>query len=322
MDPYAYPVMAQIFTVVFWSTPAFFLLQLAALLVLLWRVAYRWLPEGLGSRAVERWVLELGVAIAPVVMLFMTAAFTGGYQEERGHWFFHIHDGLAGLALVPVYALGSCLVGWGIARRDYRLCSGTHWVVLWTLLAVSVWYAFATAFLDMTADRAMDLNETAVVPALAAVNYALLALDIQRHGRLEAAPVNALIAWFSALAVSLIAKVPLAMRLFNALPVERPSGYGDCFVVGAATRGHPSIVGSRFDARLGRTVNRQWRTLRAFEDRLAARRPALHRRLRGLYNRIGPPVAARVRSPLAADVVYLLLKPAESLARLYLALTK
>ncbi len=332
MDPYAYPVMAQIFGVVFWATPALFLLQLIALLVLLWRVLYRWSLGVLGERAVERWVLGLGVAVAPSVMLFMTAGFSGGYQEERGHWFFHMHDGLAGLALVPVYSLGSCIVGWGIARRDYRLRSGTHWVVLWTLVVVSLWYAFATAFLDMTADETIGLNALAVVPAVAAINYVLLALDIERQGllaldierqgRLQAAPASALIAWFSALVVSLMVKVPLAMRLYDALPVKRPDGYGDCFVVGAATRGHRAIVGSRFDTSLGRTVNHQWRTLRTFEDRLTRRHPALHRHLRAVYNRIGPPVAAGIRSPLAADLVYLLLKPAEWFARLYLTLTK
>lgn len=315
--------MAELFIAAFWSTPLFFLFQLAALGVLLWRTWYRWRPETLGARPAERWALELGVAVAPVVMLFVSAAFSGGYQEERGHWFFHIHDGLAGLVLVPIFAAGSSIVGWGIARREYQLRSGTHWAVLITLLSISLWFAFATAFLGMTADRSMDLSVAAIVPAVAAINYALVALDIQRHGRQrDSAPAKALMAWFSALAVSLISKIPLAMQIFYALPVERPNGYGDCFVVGAATRGHPAIVGSRFDARLGRTVNRQWRTLRAFEDRLARRRPTSHRLLRGLYNRIGPPIAAQIRSPLAADIVFLLLKPFEWLARLYLGLTK
>ena len=319
MSPDSHPVLFEIWHVVFWSTPVLFLLQLVALVVLLWRVAYRWRPQALGARAIERGLLVLGVAVAPVGMLFMSAAFVGGYQAQRGHWFFHAHDGLAGLVLVPVYALGSVVLGWGIAQRDRGLRSGFHLVVLWTLIAVCVWYAFATAFLGMTRDAMMGLSATAVVPALAAVNYALLASDIRRHERLESAPVVTVVTWFSALALSLAAKVPLAMKIFDALPPERPAGYGDCFVVGAAARGHAAFVGSRFDPALQKIVNRQWRTLRAFEDRIAERRPVFHRSMRGLYNRMGPPVAARVGSPLAADIVYVLLKPIEWLARLYLA---
>ena len=323
MDPFAYPVMEKLFIAAFWTTPLFFLLQLTALGILLWRTWYRWRPETLGALPAERWVLQLGVNVAPVVMLFVSAVFSGGYQEERGHWFFHMHDGLAGLVLVPIFVAGSIVVGWGIARREYRLRSGTHWAVLITLLSISLWFAFATAFLGMTADRSMDLSEAAVVPAVAALNYALVALDIQRHRRQrDSAPAKVLMAWFSALAVSLISKVPLAMQQFYALPVEPPNGYGDCFVVGAATRGHPAVVGSRFDARLGRTVNRQWQTLRAFENRLARRSPTSHRLLRRLYNRIGPPIAAQIRSPLVADIVFLLLKPVEWLAGLYLGLTR
>ena len=320
-DPAAYPILQALWERTFWTTPVFFLLQLGALLVLLWQVLNRWSPDRLGARLVGRWLLQFGVVVAPVVMLFMSAIFVGVYQGQRGHWFFHLHDGLAGLALIPFYVVGSIIVTRGIFQRDYRYSSGLHFLVLQTLTAVCLWYAFATAFLDMASDSLFDMRFAAIVPAVSAANYALLAIDIRRTGRLKPAPGSAVIAWFTALAVTFAVKVPLAIRFFAALPPERPAGYGDCFVVSAAARGHPRIVGSHYDPQLERTVNRQWRTLRAFESQLELHQPALHFRLRGLYNYIGPRIAARVRSPLTADFMFLLLKPIEWFARLYLSIS-
>ncbi len=133
-----------------------------------------------------------------------------------------------------VYRKG--LVTRGLLRHDYRLRSGSHFVVLLTLIAVCVWYVFATAVLDMATDPLMDLRLAAVVPGVAAANYALLAIEIKRQGQLQAVGKPAILTWFAALAVTLIIKIPLAMRLFAALPVERPNGYGDCFVVSAAAQ--------------------------------------------------------------------------------------
>ena len=245
--------------------------------------------------------------------------FVGAYQDQYGHWFFHIHDGLAGLVLLPFYMTGSIIVGRGLCNPEFRLRSGLHFIVLLTLMAVCVWYLFATAILDMVSDEFMDLRFTALVPTVAAASYGLLAFDIMRRRQLQPTNKLAVIAWFSALGMTIVVKIPLAMRFFEALPVERPSGYGDCFVVSAAVRGHPCFVGSYYDQTVGRNVNSQLLTLRAFEDRLAQYHPAFHCHLRLLYNRVGPPIAASIRSPLIADVMYLVLKPAEWLARLYLA---
>ncbi len=319
VDPDTDTLLWKFWAGLFFSTPVLLLLQLAALGVLLWRVAIHWRPRQLGVRSAERWTLLLGAALAPVLMLLASAPLSGGYQGERGGWFFHIHSGLAALALVPVYAVGSFLVGRGIVRTDYRLQSGIHIVVLHTLLWICCWYAFATAALGMSDDRSQDMSAAAIVPAAAAINYALLLLDVYRHDQWQPTPLLKLWIWFSALALSLLAKIPLAMRLYDTLPPERPDGYGDCFVVSAAARGHAGVVGSHFDPQLGRTVNLQWHSLRAFENHLMAAHPQVHGYLRSAYNRVGPAVAARIRSPYAADLVYCLLKPAEWLTRLYLA---
>lgn len=318
-NPASHPAVLDVFKVAFLSTPLLFLLQVAALVLLLRQVVFLKSANTLGARLAGRWLLQLGVTFAPVIMLLVSVVFVGDYQEQYGHWFFHINDGLAGLTLMPMYVVGSLVVARGISRPEFRLRSGLHYLVLMTLMTVCAWYVFSTGVLDMVTDGLMDMNYAAIVPAVAAINYALLVADINHHGQLERPRRPAVIAWFSALTVSVVVKVPLAMRFFASLPVERPAGYGDCFVVSAAARGHECFVGSHYDPTLGRNVNGQLRTLRAFEEKLARLHPAFHGRLRRLYNRVGPPVAACIRSPFIADLVYLLLKPIEWLARIYLA---
>ena len=316
---YSDPGQQVILQLFFFSSPVFLLAQLTALIILIRGVAFRKADRELALGRFARWALLLGVAVAPVVMLIVSTFSTGGYQGERGGWwFYHQHSKMAGLAMVPVYLAGSIIVGRGILNDDYRLHSATHWSVLATLTVICWWYAFATAFLEMGDLLTDDMSATGWIPALAAVNYGLLITHTRRYRETDWAFNRAIGAWFGALALTLIARVPLAMRIYDALPPEAPKGYGDCFVVGAATQGHRGIVGSHFDARLGRTVNQQWRTLRAFENLLKQRRPGLHRRLRSHYNWIGPVIAARIRSPLVADFAYLALKPVEWLARVYL----
>lgn len=91
----------------------------------------------------------------------------------------------------------------------------------------------------------------------------------------------------------------------------------DCFIVTAATQGHPWIVGSHEVRCIGggrRRINRQLQTLKFAELTLAAAFPSWHRRLRRVYNRLGPRLARRLHSPWRADLAYCLLKPAEWLA--------
>lgn len=58
-------------------------------------------------------------------------------------------------------------------------------------------------------------------------------------------------------------------------------------------------------------VNRQLAVANAFEELLQQRLPRFHRVLRGAYDRYGYPIANHIRSPWAADAVWLLMKPAE-----------
>jgi hypothetical protein len=103
--------------------------------------------------------------------------------------------------------------------------------------------------------------------------------------------------------------------LFDTLPDKAPTG---CFIVTAASRGHPRCVGPFVEVfRHGRPLraNHQLIVFWQFEDRWRKAAPHSHTLCRKLYNRAGPAIASRIRSPWLADLVYLSLKPLELLLR-------
>ena len=59
---------------------------------------------------------------------------------------------------------------------------------------------------------------------------------------------------------------------------------------------------------------RQLRRFKAAELILAELAPAFHRRLRGIYDRVGPPLARRLTHAWIADLAWIALKPAELVA--------
>ena len=90
--------------------------------------------------------------------------------------------------------------------------------------------------------------------------------------------------------------------------------YDEHYLCTAAAGGHPGIVKPiRRGVRHGHevTVNRQLCVANAFEQILEERLPGLHRFVRNAYDRYGYPLARHVSSPLAADVVYIAMKPLE-----------
>ena len=58
----------------------------------------------------------------------------------------------------------------------------------------------------------------------------------------------------------------------------------------------------------------------AFEQLLEERTPRFHRALRSFYDNYGYPISKHIRTPLSADMIYLVMKPLEWLfvAVLYL----
>ena len=81
-----------------------------------------------------------------------------------------------------------------------------------------------------------------------------------------------------------------------------------------AAQGHqPLVKPLRMGKRHGHwvLVNRQLAVSNAFEELIQERTPRLHRIIRSIYDRYGYPIANHIRSPLAADMVWLIMKPAE-----------
>ena len=89
---------------------------------------------------------------------------------------------------------------------------------------------------------------------------------------------------------------PAALAEYRKLPTAPPDY---CFVATAASR-------SRRSAAAG---HRQLATLRAYERRMRREHPTTHARLRRVYNRVGPRLAARLTTPRRATAAYLLLAP-------------
>jgi len=102
-------------------------------------------------------------------------------------------------------------------------------------------------------------------------------------------------------------------RLSQRIPP--PNVYFDeHYLCTVAAGGHPFLVKPiRYGERHGHRVivNRQLATANAFEDLLAERLPRFHRRIRAFYDAWGYPIARHIRRPWLADLVYLVMKPAE-----------
>lgn len=94
------------------------------------------------------------------------------------------------------------------------------------------------------------------------------------------------------------------------LPTEPP----DCYIATAAAKGHRRFVKSEdvvhANGKVMR-VNAQLRYLKCGELMIKALFPRLHKLIRLLYDTVGPLLARCLARPVLADVVYILLKPAE-----------
>ena len=90
--------------------------------------------------------------------------------------------------------------------------------------------------------------------------------------------------------------------------------YDEHYLCTVAAGGHKNVVKPlRLGVRHGHEVivNRQLCVANAFEQLLEERLPRAHRHIRHFYDTYGFPIAKMIRSPYAADAVYILMKPLE-----------
>lgn len=94
-----------------------------------------------------------------------------------------------------------------------------------------------------------------------------------------------------------------------------PNVYHDMhYLCTVAAGGHENVVKPlRLGVRHGHEVivNRQLCVANAFEQLLEERLPRVHRHIRHFYDTYGFPIAKKIRSPFAADAIYILMKPLE-----------
>lgn len=93
-----------------------------------------------------------------------------------------------------------------------------------------------------------------------------------------------------------------------------PLVYDAHYLCTVALQGHKELVKpKRLGLRRGDkiVVNRQLCVANAFEQLLEERTPRFHRALRNFYDTYGYPISRHIRTPLTADVVYLIMKPLE-----------
>jgi len=125
--------------------------------------------------------------------------------------------------------------------------------------------------------------------------------------------------WAALFGGASIGAVRTMNELYAALPLQPPS---ECFVASATARAAPRLTRAepvRFASGEVRLVGAQLRTLKAFELLWRALSPRTHAPVRALYDRLGPPLAARV-GPRTAALAWLALLPAQLVARLALGL--
>lgn len=125
--------------------------------------------------------------------------------------------------------------------------------------------------------------------------------------------VGSIAAWIAAYWLSVRQAIVWTLEEYQKLPTQQP----DCYVCSAAANGHAKWVGSnQVKTPKGKAIiNPQMQRLKALELILTVICPRSHRRIRAIYDRIGPTFAHYcVSNRWFADITFLLLKPVEWLA--------
>jgi len=273
------------------------------------------LPPALKEKSWRRFFIAAGLsAFGIVVPLFVFGASAFLTPEWKGAcphgWLDCLH--LGKLALTPEVLWASA--AW-YAVEVYRVAQPTRqWIVLgFTMGALVSLVCLVFGFVS-TGAGAGAARWWLLVPGYVSVWYGVRAVQLGAAAGLKLA------AYVWTVCSSLpfwIASLFWSRYCYQSLPDQPPS----CFVVTAAARGHRWLVGPIIAIQgrgCRRLANRQLLTFWRLEAAWRARAPRSHQAFRQLYNRLAPGLARRIASPWAADMTYLLLKPAELAARLAL----
>ena len=270
---------------------------------------------GLNRRSWARFFISLFlVAFWIMIPLFVFIVSAGLVPDWKGGchlgWLDCFHAGK--LALLPLVLWASA--AW-YAVGIYRVSDQTRkrpWIVLGVFQGAIVSSICLMFGLESIPLRVNGPRIFLLVPLVVVVGYSIRAAQLMRAAKLRLA------AYLTSLLLAApfwIASIVWSKQIFAALPDKSP----DCFVVTAASRGHPALVGPFTEiTHRGRRrwANRQLVTFWQFEERWQRRAPASHAAFRRSYNRVGPMLARHLTHRWLADLAWLALKPAELLARL------
>lgn len=279
--------------------------------VILFAVAL-FIPLALTQHSIARFFTVMGLSFAGIILpllsfwasMLLVPEWKGACEYG---WADCFHSGK--LCLTPL-VLWACAAFYSIQimRSDYR-----RWSVLGLFIGMIIsGTCFVHGILVKTHEEAQWFY---LIPTYTFIWYSILAVRVMRQSHLP------LYAYLLALLGSIpfwIVSIISSIHKYQALPDTYPH---DCFVVTAAARGHENFVGpfSPTEHRNKiRPANRQLSTFWQLEALWSRRFPNSHRRFRRIYNRVGPRIARRISTPWRADIIYLLLKPAELVAAVIL----
>ncbi len=202
-------------------------------------------------------------------------------------------------------------------RRWYR---GRGRKYFWIGLAVLIGAAMVSRDIRRGSLGVTIFSSLLLAPGLTMTTFTLMLIVCLTHGRLSQRNPLAIVAWsatwLTAFSVAWIKSYQAAVEAYALLPKDNPS----CYIATAAAQGHESIVGS-WSTGDGYRINRQLAIFKSGEKALARRSPQTHRRLRQIYDSIGPAMANQLRRRWIADFAYLTLKPLEWLTAVTLSVS-
>ncbi len=256
--------------------------------------------------------------VVPLLVFFAGALLAPDSKSQSQHgWLDSFHIGK--LALTPL-VLFAC-AAFHMAEINPADCRIRPWMALGLFngaFVAAVCLAFGILNI-VDGEKEYPALLFMIVPGYVAVWYLLRAvqLTIRHHLDLDSWPVclfGSLPFW--------LASYFWSNHIYLSLPDVPPK----CFVVTAASQGHPGLVGlPTVDiVHRGRwfSATLQLATLWKFEVLWQRRAPRSHAWVRLIYNRVGPMIASRITNVWTADLAYIAIKPVELFAWLILRLAR
>ena len=268
-----------------------------------WRADRR--PAGFSQAAV------FPTTVFPAILLVLHGLESNPEWKVYGfNYKSYLAMGWSAWVYLPPFAASNFLIARSVIDPDYVKASPLTHLSLLTCLLTSLFFAVG--------NYGRQFYWLFPTSTACAYGYGLfLFLKLQGIPRMLIRWWLVLVAWLITSVLTVFAAIVQTQQMVDQLPDEPL----DCFIVTAASKGHPKIVGSYVDAETNQRTSRQLNSFRTFEEWLKGNAPKLHELARQKYNIVGPVIARRISNRWLASIVYLALKPMEWLLRLVASAT-